>query len=831
MAAPWEKYAAAAESAPPWEKYGNADGYNMNVTVGENESARQKFLGEEGSTGTKIREAVKPYVKAAMPYIRPALEMGLGIAGGVAGGVVGAPTVAGAPLGAAAGGAVGYATGKTAADTIERLANIRPDASIGQALTEPMQNIKEGAMFEAGGAAVGKAASMAAPYIRKAAIPLTKAWTERRAGQILADATPSTERTVANSEDARQLLARIGTDVTPTPAQMTGEVQAGRLEQSLMAKNPAAAAAVTENNAKMNQAALANLNTNLGADALPLSTPSASATGSKILTGISDMKSPVKEVEKAAWAKVPDYPMPVDATSQAIKELQQSPLLPEVKASVDAIASHIDQLPKTIKGMRVAEETIGNAISKAARSGDANLQRELYKIKNAVREDFTAMSDAASSGNIALTPTGSIVYPAKLQSQLAEVESRIAQTAEKAEPDIAAMTQALKDTGVHPAIFTQADRYDTGAPTRIIKAYKQKVSSEVPTIVNGGELAKLQADKSALENMISNLTPAEDAAKAINQARKISQRKFQRFGKGTTKDITAQGDEIGGTRVATSDIGSRYFADESSMYDLRRAFGAKEARQQMQPHIQQEMSKFVDNNGVMNVPQAVKWIRQNSNKMDVIGSTEDAVKILKEQLPQSMKRAIADKAKVDINNNPITTAREGLKLIKDFAPAMRMAYGKDGGKQLAALRDYQRTIALMGRNQNVAGSGSNTIDKLFGDAIPTTLAGRIFSEVVSTAGGAAAGGAISGAIGALPGAIAGNIAGKAYKGATEHTREVIRTLLSEAITDPAKAKILIDAAKQKTGKVNPELTALVSSTASKLTAMSIKENTNEENSP
>lgn len=107
-------------------------------------------------------DEIHPVAQAASDIYTPALVGFGGVGGAAAGAAAGAPTGPGAAVTTAAGSALGMAAGEAAAEGIDRLTGLKqPIQTPGEAVSETGKNILHGAEFEAGGAALTKAANFA----------------------------------------------------------------------------------------------------------------------------------------------------------------------------------------------------------------------------------------------------------------------------------------------------------------------------------------------------------------------------------------------------------------------------------------------------------------------------------------------------------------------------------------------------------------------------------------------------------------------------------------------------------------------------------------------
>jgi hypothetical protein len=128
------------------------------------ESSRPRTAAPEGIPGARQELSTGQRVyQAARPFVAPLLEaggaIGGGLLGGAAGGVSGsvipfAGTAAGTATGAVAGAGLGYGIAKEGLELVDVAMGMKPPRQGATIVTEPVRNVLEGAIFEAGGRAV-----------------------------------------------------------------------------------------------------------------------------------------------------------------------------------------------------------------------------------------------------------------------------------------------------------------------------------------------------------------------------------------------------------------------------------------------------------------------------------------------------------------------------------------------------------------------------------------------------------------------------------------------------------------------------------------------------
>jgi hypothetical protein len=437
--------------------------------------------------GPEISQGAAPWKKTASKLYTPLLE-GAGVAGGAILGSGAAPVA-----GTVAGAGLGYAIGKRGARLLDESLGlgVAPGTApntLGGMTYETGKDILTGVGMEVGGQLGGKLIGAGLNKLAAAGqrgVPFSDKRNAWRAAQQFSEAQAPGTSAAAEANALRQtetdaLVNRLKPTVTPTPGQASGNYKSAALEQSMSAKDPAFAERLKYSDAELNKAAVNNLTGALGKPAeLPAVQPAA-LTGQAQVKAIEAAKAPVLSREAEMWADVPEYPMPADNLRDAGKELLGGSLLKQDKQMVKGIMDYAAKQPKTVQGLQDVERTIGGLIGE---SKNPNTRRLLGGLKDAIARDFEAMGTAAESGDVALH-ADQIVYPSKLKTELAAVEKQLA--AVESKPDIPAVHAALKDAGVHPAMYKQADKTDTGAEARAIALFKKQFPEREVPVQGGG---------------------------------------------------------------------------------------------------------------------------------------------------------------------------------------------------------------------------------------------------------------------------------------------------------------------------------------------------------
>lgn len=321
----------------------------------------------------------------------------------------------------------------------------------------------------------------------------------------------------------------------------------------------------------------------------------------------------------------------------------------------------------------------------------------------------------------------------------------------------------------------------TAAEARELLKKAPVVKTEPTNPVTAG----LEARRTALTDQLANLKPAEDVAAKYSAAKRYSkEEKFDRFYRGAVKDVLQSGEQASGQRVPAEQVPAKFFTPTGSK-DLIKAVGKEQAAEQSMPHaVEQLVSKTVDaNTGVMNVPRAVAWMRQNAATLDNLGLTKSVEQVVKGQIPRAIEAELETKA-VDVLGNPSATVLQAAKMIKKFGPSVEKMYGPKG---MQALQDWGQMMEVIGRNKYVSyAKGSTTVEK--------SAASADMAEKVSTLAAVATG---HGWVFSATKNIAKSLMGPALN----YSKAQVNMILQEALINPEAAAVLMKIAKAQPEQV------------------------------
>jgi len=331
-------------------------------------------------------------------------------------------------------------------------------------------------------------------------------------------------------------------------------------------------------------------------------------------------------------------------------------------------------------------------------------------------------------------------------------------------------------------------------------------------------LDNLTARRADLQATLAAAKPAEDVAAAYSAAKRYSkEEKFDRFYRGAVADVLKTGEQATGRQITNEQVPGRFFTRQGSK-DLsvslmpvkgtldpvtgevltlpeRIAAGRAAAAEQLIPHVTEQLiSKTVDaNTGVMNIPRAMAYMRQNADVLHELGLTRSVQQVIKGQVPRAIEAEL-ERQGVDIIGNPSMTALQAKKMITRMGPAVRKLYGEPA---MQALTDYGQMMEILGRNKNVSyAKGSTTAEKLSGDML--TKMGENAAGLLAVTGGH---GWVFSAV--------KNLVKGMFEPALKMQREAMNKILQEALTNPAAAEALMKIARAKPADVSVTATRVL----------------------
>jgi hypothetical protein len=220
--------------------------------------------------------------------------------------------------------------------------------------------------------------------------------------------------------------------------------------------------------------------------------------------------------------KIPDYPMLFENTRNAIKELRSNRRLSEAEAqALNRFDRYFTDLTKgkgSTHAALGASKTVRDAI---ARSRGDSSERVLRKIQDGIDADLQKVADDVWSGNI-VEHNGAPVNPAKLSDELEANISKLASMETASEPDLDAITAALKDRGVPTMRVTREG--EDAYRERMIKDYKRILKQDPPTrkVADSAQIAEITARNEEIQKILSEVSPGQDVSAIVRAYKKAS---------------------------------------------------------------------------------------------------------------------------------------------------------------------------------------------------------------------------------------------------------------------------------------------------------------------
>lgn len=525
---------------------------------------------------------------------------------------------------------------------------------------------------------------------------------------------------------------------------------------------------VNLNSAVNADAALTRVNKQVGrGEAMPAS-EFPSVTGERIVKSVQESEAAVKpEVRRLFNQPEFNYEMPRAEFDEALEATLNGNLDETARKAVEGVATFAKGADKTAAGLKSIKETIdGRIISASGATPDPAAVSALMRLKQGVWDSFETMGKAAEAGDVAVH-NNQIIYPKKMMSDvdnlIAAEQKNIAERAASAKPDLAAMRAEM---GTQPGMMKMTGESDAAYGDRLVKQY-EKQGKPVPTVGGAGpagqseRLTDLLARKQALTDQLAAAQPAEDVAASYASARRYTKEEQKdRFARDTIAGILKKGDQYGGLNTPLEQIPDKVWTPRGAFELVRAkmpfvpatgpanptarlAAGQEAARDLTYPHMVTKFTKAAiePSTGIMSVPAAERFLRDNAEVLNTLGLTRDVESIIKGQLPKAIRHHL-DGLGVDIMRNPTMSARMAIKFAKkQFGPSIGKYFGST-----RAVMDWAHTLEIAERSNVVATlRGSNTAEKLdllaLGDKV------SMFGAVLAKAGWLM--NSIKGAVGAV----------------------------------------------------------------------------------
>lgn len=768
---------------------------------GRNVSDMEKeFISNEGSTGTKIREAVKPYVKAAMPYVRPVVE-GLGAgAGGVVGGTLGAGAGGiGALPGGVAGAALGYAGAKNAMDAVDAYSGNAPMQSPRQLLATTAGDMATGATYEMGGQSAGKVISWAAPKVvsgyravRAALSRNTPALTENgvktAAGDILNENTGTSPLYDTNAAASDQ----VAQDVPGFRASL-GEARNDpgliKLQRGMESQPGTAADLVAQKNAANRQALSGTLDTAFPTQGAVEDTLSAIAAkkqgvetgtsiaelaaqreaqglkpvdsqsaGRNVVDAIEKERIPAKQAVTDQYNNLPNEAIPTSNTAKAIRDLQTDFRPGDEEVFPSRAISRVQEALQGAKPEKGAVQILDAQGNPIRNSIDPTKSQVGFQDLHSLRKDIGRQIQDASTG---MNPNRELA--AKLQRIKSAIDS-----------DIEAGMGTNNDyTTARQAFSDYANKYRTGDVEAVLRRGNQATGRNVPDAL----IAKKMATPDGADSLI-NAVGQKNAATAMEghfADDLLAKAGNPQTGEFNPKALASWVQKNGvvldkyGLRGQFDSVNAAHQTLEAAK-TAEIAFNKTVAAKMLNADPQNAIAAAMGGGEGLSAKNTGAIMAKLMKQVEGNPATIDG---LKNGFKDFIVKQIEMTKKTIAGDNAISPASIQKALAK-FEPAMKVLY-KDEPQKLAALQNIQKAVEIQGRSASTPLSGSSGTAENIG--IQNAL-GFIIDKV--------------------PGI---NVAAKLAKVGLSALKDVnakeVQALVAKALYDPELAKTLMMAARKQ----------------------------------
>ena len=740
----------------------------------------------------------KPWARAASQFYTPMLEGGGMVAGGIAG--TGASPIAGT----IAGGAIGYGIGSQGAHALDVFLGVAEPETVGEELVGGAKRLKEGAMYEMGGGiaargivgtgkgvwALAEKLGLSSFFqrIKKHFPGISDKGILQKAKQTLKEVR--SEEAGAIGKETEELLKRGGIKTAPTYAQKTGSRKAGSFEQAASAKDADLKAHLLQQDAQINQEALAYVEKQFPKG----------ASIDDVVKGVGGQQAQL-EAKAARTAIEAEGTVGLGATPQAVG-MEIRPALQEAKAAgKETVKELYKKIPKDIElsptPLVGAIAKIGQNYKKIGGGSKTNPTAILKQIKQGLKEGipakvtFDQLRDWRSQVSQELRDIYRSADPnLKLARRYKMLEEGIDNT----------MDQLLGMGGKHPEAakaYREASKYFA---KEYVPAYRAGTVADVLQSgrqAYGGKLTHSEIPARFFEK--GKLDAADDLVRSVGQKKAGN----------LIKDYATQ-DLLSKAKLPTGELGAAkaqtWLKQNKTVlekYNLYKHFKDVVRKKQVAEAAVKELDAFNKTAASVvlktDVDKVVGKIFTGQGKA---ASGDTMVKVLNLPGIKGNKAAIdglkvsfkdhllkqMENSGVDVLGNPLRSIAKGKKVLDDLKPAIYALY-KDSPKQAQALFDYHKFLGMLARNKNVTyAGGSTTTEKMTGSWVSAPVSNAIqFFAVMKQRGWIYS--------------TARNLAVSVFRAPLKHSAEQTEKLLHEAIYNPAVAKTIMDAAAKPNSKI------------------------------
>jgi len=812
----------------------NAGGVIPTASPTDYKAMRDKFIADQGTIGTRIKQGAKDAVTAAMPYVRPVVE-GLGAgAGGLAGGTLGAAAggISAVP-GAIAGAGLGYAGAKSAMDLVDKSIGNAPMQSPRELLATTARDIGTGATMEMGGQVAGKVIGAAVPKVVNAyrsarsalsanTPALTQSGVSNAAGRILNESSGTSPLYESNAAAANQ----VAEDVPGFRASL-GEARNDpgliKLQRGMESQPGTAADLVAQKNAANRQALSGTLDTAFPTQATIEDTTAAlqgqksgieantSATdiaaqrtaqglkpvdtqsaGRNVIDAIEKERIPAKQAVTDQYNALPNEAIPTSNTAQAIRDLQKDFRPGDEDVYPSRAISRVQEALRGAKPEKGAVQILdaqGNPIRSGA-DFDPTKSQVGFQDLHSLRKDIGRQIQDASTG---MNPNR------ELAAKLQRIKSGI-------DTDIEAGMGANNDyTTARQAFSDYANKYRTGDVEAVLRRGNQATGRNVPDAL----IAKKMATPDGADSFINSV--GQKSAATVMEGH-FADDMLAKVGNPQTGELNPKAlsswVQKNGAVLDKYGLRSQFDSVNSAHQALD---AAKTAEAAFNKTVAAKMLNADPQNAIAAAMGGAEGMSAKNTGaimaklVDQVKDNPAALDGLKNGWKDFIMSVVETTKKTIAGDNMISPASIQ-KMLAKYEPASRVLF-KDSPQQLAALQNIQKGVEIQGRSAQGVGGGADTAEKL-------NAVGGLIPKITSALGSAIAGGGLGLAIHGIPGGTLGAVAGAGIKTAanvvSEHSSQLVNSLLARALYDPPLAKILMDGAtkmapKEFTRQITPYL--------------------------
>jgi len=655
---------------------------------------------------------------------RPYLETIGGMAAGTVGALAPTPPVPGVKTAVAMySGAKGFEAGSEIATKIEEAYGIRqPAKTLDEIVERKRAAFTEGMKGEAIGLGVGllftgigKTIKGGLTLSKRILEPLAQRWTkdgaERAAAKLVREITSQGPIFAENAQMVAAIQREIpGLEIFVKNAEISGEellektrhnerILKEYFERKFASKESTNAffqslnetASLLQGGVKKTQADLEEAFAAL--KAAEARTPQ--ELGGLVKDEVISAKLPYGRKLETLRGSVPEYPMSFKHLKDEIfKKLRQQGLsdqeiyaLTNLKRSIDTVLKR----GETTTNYFGVNKTI-NAIIGDAKKNTPSAVPLLMEVKQALALDLDEIGRMARSGGMKIFQ-GKPIAVDYLADELEKNLKKIADLTETASrPDMKKMSAALMKRGVPTSRVVNESSEEFAE--RISADYTRLISPEIPMkeTAKGAveELEKLQTRNARIRQILSEASPGQDAAAAMNAYNQYASREF--FGRFDTPTIKSLG-----TKKFAEDMPT-LFLRPSGADELINAVGQEKAATLAREYLSYDMAEEVLKSGTFDMKAYQRWINKKGRKALLIKygiegdflTVENAVaKALEAQqgalaFEKSIARTVlnADPKKaiklIAKGDNPVKKAAELMGKVKGNAPAeqgLKRAFG------------------------------------------------------------------------------------------------------------------------------------------------------------